>query len=85
MDGAKSVKIFGEEIPVKCRIKTISGYSAHADQSMLLNWLKPMSGSLKKVFIVQGEENQMIPFSVKIRDELAVDTAIPTMGEKVVL
>ncbi|MEK7193882.1 MAG: MBL fold metallo-hydrolase RNA specificity domain-containing protein, partial [Patescibacteria group bacterium] len=85
LDGAKSVKIFGEEIPVKCRIKTISGYSAHADQSMLLNWLKPMSGSLKKVFIVQGEEDQMIHFSVKIRDELAVDTAIPTMGEKVVL
>lgn len=85
LDGAKSVKIFGEEIPVRCRIKTISGYSAHADQPMLLNWLKPMSGSLKKVFIVQGEEEQMIPFGVKIRDELAVETAIPTMGEKVVI
>ena len=85
LDGAKSVKIFGEEIPVKCRIKTISGYSAHADQSMLLNWLKPMSGSLKKVFIVQGEEDQMTPFSVKIRDELAVETAMPTMGEEVML
>lgn len=81
LDGAKGVKIFGEEIPVRCRIKTISGYSAHADQPMLLNWLKTMSGSLKKVFIVQGEEDQMIPFGVKIRDELAVDTAIPTMGE----
>jgi metallo-beta-lactamase family protein len=81
LDGAKSVKIFGEDIPVNCKIKTISGYSAHADQPMLINWLEPMKNSLKKVFIVQGEEGQMIPFSVKIRDELAVETAIPTMGE----
>jgi metallo-beta-lactamase family protein len=85
LDGAKSVKIFGEEIPVNCKIKTISGYSAHADQPMLINWLEPMKNSLKKVFIVKGEQDQMIPFSVKIRDELAVETAIPTMGETVML
>jgi metallo-beta-lactamase family protein len=82
LEGAKSVKIFGEEIPVRCRIKSISGYSAHADQNRLLDWLRPMRLGLKKVFLVQGDKEEMIPLAQKIRDELAVDTVIPSMGEE---
>ena len=85
LEGVKTVKIFGEEIPVKCRVKAIAGYSAHADQSRLLDWLRPMKLSLKKVFLVQGEEDQMLPLAQKIRDELAVETVIPSLGEEVVL
>ncbi|MBN2197917.1 MBL fold metallo-hydrolase [Candidatus Wolfebacteria bacterium] len=85
LDGAKSVKIFGEEIPVNCKVKVISSYSAHADQKGLLNWLRPMRLKLKKVFLVQGEEEQMILLSQKIKDELAIDTAIPSMGEHIML
>lgn len=85
LDGAKTVKIFREEIPVRCKVKIISGYSAHADQNRLLDWLRPMRLNLKKVFIVQGEEDQMIPLSQRIRDELAVETIIPSTGETFVL
>jgi len=85
LDGEKTVKIFNKEIPVRARKEFISGYSAHADQKMLLDWLKPMRTTLKKVFIVQGEEEQMIPLAQKIRDELAVETIIPSLNEKVVL
>lgn len=90
LDGAKtgrpfSVKIFGEEISVRCKVKAIGGYSAHADQPKLLNWLRPMRLSLKKVFIVQGEEDQMVFLAQKIRDELAVDTAMPSKGEEYML
>ena len=85
LDGAKSVKIFGEETPVRCRVQVISGYSAHADQRGLLNWLRPMRLSLKKVFLVQGEEDQMFSLAQKIRDELAIEAAIPSMGEEVVI
>jgi metallo-beta-lactamase family protein len=85
LEGVKTVKIFGEEIPVKCRVKAIAGYSAHADQNRLLDWLRPMKLSLKKVFLVQGEEDQMLPLAQKIRDELAVETVIPSLGEEVVL
>jgi metallo-beta-lactamase family protein len=85
LEGAKTVKIFGEEIPVKCRVKAIGGYSAHADQNRLLDWLRPMKLSLKRVFLVQGEEDQMQPLAQKIRDELAVEAVIPSLGEEFVL
>jgi metallo-beta-lactamase family protein len=85
LEGAKSVKIMGEEVPIRCKVKSISGYSAHADQAGLLKWLKPMRQSLKKIFIVQGEEEQMIPLSQKIKDEIAVETHIPFLGEIVEL
>lgn len=85
LDGAPTVKIFNEKIPVRCRIKSISGYSAHADQKQLLKWLRPMRLTLKKIFIVQGEENQMTSLATKIRDELAIETAIPSKGEEIML
>ena len=85
LEGAKSVKIFGEDIQVRCKIRNISGYSAHADQIKLLNWLKSAHSNFKKVFVVQGEEDQAIPFAQKIVDELAAETIIPSRGEEVML
>ncbi|MBI3638470.1 MBL fold metallo-hydrolase [Candidatus Wolfebacteria bacterium] len=85
LDGAKSVKISGETVPVRCKMKNISGYSAHADQAKLLEWVKPMRMGLKKIFVVQGEEDQSTPLAVKLRDMLAVDAKIPSQGEEVIL
>lgn len=85
LDGAQSVKIFGEEIPVRCRVRQISGYSAHADQPRLLDWLRPMRYTLKKVFVVQGELPAREALAQKIRDELAVEAVIPHAEESCVL
>lgn len=85
LDGAALVHIMGEEVPVRCRVATISGYSAHADQPLLLNWLNPMRQTLKKVFIVHGDMDQMIPFQQKVRDEMALNAVIPVKGMKVAL
>jgi len=85
LDGAPVVRILGEEVPVRCKMATISGYSAHADQPLLLKWIHPMRQSLKKVFIVHGDIDQMTPFAQKIRDEFALDAVIPTKGMKVTL
>lgn len=85
LDGEKWVKINGEEISVKCKIRSIAGYSAHADQRQLLGWLQPMRFSAKKVFIVQGEEDAMMVLSQKVQDELAIDAVIPSTGEEFVL
>lgn len=84
-DGAKTIKIFGEKVPVKARVIAVGGYSAHADQPALLNWLSPMRKTLTKVFVVQGEEDQAESLKDRIRDELAVHAVIPSPGEEVVL
>jgi metallo-beta-lactamase family protein len=85
LDGAERVKIFGEDVPVRCHKRVIPGYSAHADQPRLLEWLKEMRQSLRKVFVVQGEEEASKTLAQKIKDELAVEAEIPTPGEKVEL
>jgi len=85
LDGAKTVNIHSEEITVHCRIKNIPGYSAHADQPQLLNWLKPRRRRLKKVFVVQGEEAASNILAQKIKDELAVASAVPAIKMTAVL
>ncbi len=85
LDGAPMVKIYGEQIPVRCKIKAIGGYSAHADQAQLLTWVTPMRVTLKEVFVVQGEEKASAALAAKITDTLAVHTHIPSLGEEVSL
>ena len=69
-----------------CRhVKNISGYSAHADQAALLNWLKPMKQTLRKAFVVQGEEIASAALAQKIKDELAIETIVPSLGDEFVL
>jgi len=81
MDGAAHVRIFNEDVAVRCKSRVISGYSAHADQPRLLNWIRPMRQSLKKVFLVHGEEASSIGLAQKIRDEMAIVTVLPKLGE----
>lgn len=81
LDGAETVKIFGEEVPVRARKIQIAGYSAHADQPQLLDWLRPLRRTLKKVFVVQGEDRASEVLAQKIRDELAITAVVPKKGE----
>jgi len=85
LDGAETVKIFDEEVPVRCRKVEIGGYSAHADQKRLLEWLEPAAHSLKKAFVVQGDEGSSQALKNKIEDELAVRAEVPTRQESVEL
>jgi metallo-beta-lactamase family protein len=85
LDGAETVHIFGETIPVRCKVMNIPGYSAHADQPRLLQWLSSMRHSLKKVFIVQGETASSEGLMHKIVDQLAVTATVPARGDTVEL
>jgi metallo-beta-lactamase family protein len=66
-EGEPMVKIFGEEVPVKCHVKTIHGLSAHADQSELLQWLENFMDSPKFTFITHGEKTSADTFAEKIK------------------
>jgi metallo-beta-lactamase family protein len=66
IDGAKQVSIFGEDIPVRARIYTINGFSAHADQAELLAWQKQTGA--KRTFLVHGEDDAMRQFATHLAD-----------------
>ena len=67
IDGAKSVRIFNEEIAVRAKIYTINGFSAHADQAELLAWHRQIAG-VKRTFLVHGEELAMSHFAALLKD-----------------
>jgi metallo-beta-lactamase family protein len=66
IDGAKQVRIFGEDVAVRARIYTINGFSAHADQAELLIWQKQTGA--KRTFLVHGEEDNMSRFAACLGD-----------------
>ena len=65
---------------MRCKVKAIGGYSAHADKPQLLNWIKPQRENIKNVFLVQGEEKEASVLAQSIADELAVKATIPDGG-----
>lgn len=67
IDGADAVRIFGEEIPVRARIHTIGGFSAHADRDELLAWQRQV-GNPGRTFLVHGEEEAMQSFARRLTD-----------------
>lgn len=84
-DGVKMVRIFGETVDVRCRVDSIEGYSAHADQNQLIRWLEPMRNRVKKVFVVQGEAESAEALALRARDELAIRAEVPQVNTTVVL
>jgi metallo-beta-lactamase family protein len=75
IDGAKQVRIFGEEIPVRAGIHTIGGFSAHADQAELLAW-HANTGNPGITFLVHGEEESMHAFAAKLNNTRVVMPAL---------
>ncbi len=76
-EGVHEVKIYGQYYPVKAKIVTLQGLSAHADQRELLNWLGGIKNKPEKVFIVHGEGQASDTLRVKIQDEYGWDCIIP--------
>ena len=85
LDGARTVRIYGQEVPNKIQVRAIGGYSAHADQAMLCNWVRPMKDALKRVFVVQGEEKPALALTQQIKDHLGLSAEAPEMGQVVSL
>ena len=83
IEGAKKVKIFGEEIAVNARIYTIGGLSAHADRDELLDWLSKFKKKPLRVFVMHGEEETALGFAATIREQLNLDAYAPEMMEEI--
>lgn len=81
VDGEKVVRIFGEEIAVNARIEYIEGYSGHADQEWLMNFIYSFITKPKHVFLVHGEPNGQEILKAKIEEEAKLPVIIPEYGQ----
>lgn len=79
LDKEPEVSIFGDRIQVHCLVKGIGGYSAHADQPALLEWIGVANTEkkLKKVFVVQGEEGSSKALAALVTEKLGLEAVVP--------
>ena len=77
VDGARKVRIYGEDVRVKATIYTIGGLSAHADQAALINWLQHFQKMPEKIFVVHGEYNNSSTLVTAIKQKLNWAACIP--------
>jgi metallo-beta-lactamase family protein len=85
VDGAKTVRLFGEEIAVKAHIHTLGGFSAHADQKGLLGWVSHIHNPQLEVIVNHGEEKISLELSQLINEQFHFKTTVPQWREKRVL
>ncbi len=84
-EGVKRIRINHEDIKVRARVETITGYSSHMDSEHLQEFAAKaaQSGALEKVFVVMGEPRASLFLAQRIRDYLGVAAVVPELGESV--
>ena len=85
VNGEKEVRILGQEYPVRATIAEIGGFSAHADKTELLDWLKSLKKRPRKVFVVHGEENSAKQFADYVREQTDWDVEVPAYRDEFIL
>ena len=80
IDGASSVKLFGENIEVSARIESLKGISGHADMKGLLDWLRGFESPVQHVFVVHGEDAVTDEFAQTITDTFGWKAFAPYSG-----
>ncbi|MBU2499224.1 MAG: MBL fold metallo-hydrolase [Proteobacteria bacterium] len=84
VDGAKQVKIFGENVSVKAKVFTIGGFSAHADQDDLVHWVGHFESN-PKVFLIHGETTASDALARRIKGDLDMEVHAPRWKERLIL
>ena len=83
VDGAKKIRIFNEDIAVAAKVFTINGFSAHAGQTQLLDWLRDFQTRDMQVFLVHGELSAQEHLASLIRNQLGLTVTIPEHLEEI--
>ncbi|HYC83103.1 MAG TPA: MBL fold metallo-hydrolase [Candidatus Paceibacterota bacterium] len=80
-DGAKEVRILGQDVAVNARIAMISGYSAHKDHDGLMEFVRTTADRVKRVYVVMGEPKSSLFLAQRLRDYLGIDAVVPSQGQ----
>ena len=81
LEGADSVRLFGEDIAVHANIVSLAGISGHADRDMLLSWLSNQTGA-KRIYVNHGDDEVCDAFAASIRETLKVEAVAPYSGDE---
>ena len=82
VDGAETIKLWGDEYRVRIRVHTIGGLSAHADQQDLVDWYSAFEDR-PPVYLVHGETDAQRPLAKRLRDELGAPVSMAQRGQKI--
>ena len=82
VDGAEKIRLWGDFYPVRARVHTIGGLSAHADQSDLLDWYGAFDDH-PPVYLVHGEERAQVPLAKKLRENFNAPVTIARHGQTI--
>jgi metallo-beta-lactamase family protein len=82
MEGARTIRMHGQDVPVRARFMQVSGLSAHADRSELLRWVRTQRKPPRTIFITHAEEGASRSFAQLIESELRVRTIEPELGQR---
>ena len=85
VDGAKTIRILGEEVAVAARVFTIGGFSSHAGQSQILQWLSHFKINHPEVFLVHGEQKALNTLAGLVRERFGLTVRIPLYLEEYTL
>ncbi len=85
VDGAKKIRIFSEDIAVNAKIFTIGGFSAHAGQDQLLDWLSNFQNKKMQIFLVHGELSAQEYLAAAIKEKFGFAVDIPEYLEEIQL
>lgn len=82
-EGAKTVRMLGEDVSVRCTVKAIGALSAHGDQKKLLSWIGHAKVLPKDVYCVHGDPHAATELAHRVRDQFGVKAFVPAAGETV--
>lgn len=81
-EGARSLRIFGEEVAVRAKVETVHGLSAHADSDGLMRWLRTASRPPKRVFVVHGDPEPAQALATRVEQELGWAVGAPAYRDR---
>ena len=84
-DGARELKMLGEIVPVRARVKVLDGFSAHADQDEILRWLGTFNKAPRMTYVVHGEPAAASTLAGVIRDRLSWKVEVAKYQQKLSL
>lgn len=87
VEGASTISLWGSNVPVRCNVESIYGYSAHMDGEALLEFANKAaaSGTLEQIFVVEGEPASASFLAQRIRDYLGIKATTPEAGDSAVI